>query len=102
MVKKPALQATKKSPNSGQKERFCRIDIEAELKSVAGTRFADNSYEGTFGNEGWGAGASAILLQTRGKDFRHEKTKKKRGTYRGGKIDSIGTRSIKYESSDSD
>ena len=63
------------------------------------TRFADNSYEGTFGDEGWGAGASAILLQTRGKDFRHEKTKKKRGTYRGGKIDSMSTRSIKYDSS---
>jgi SRP40, C-terminal domain len=27
------------------------------------------------------------LNQVRGKDFRHEKTKKKRGTYRGGAID---------------
>ena len=97
--KKSASIRRSKTVKSHQKERFCRINIEAELKSVAGTRFADNSYEGTFGDEGWGAGASAILLQTRGKDFRHEKTKKKRGTYRGGKIDSMTTRSIKYDSS---
>ena len=101
MVKKTTNKASaeSKTVKSHQKERFCRINIEPELKSVAGTRFADNSYEGTFGDEGWGAGASAILLQTRGKDFRHEKTKKKRGTYRGGKIDSMTTRSIKYDSS---
>lgn len=37
------------------------------------------------------------LAQVRGKDFRHEKTKKKRGAYRGGAIDG-GVRSFKYES----
>ena len=31
----------------------------------------------------------------RGKDFRHEKTKKKRGGYRGGSLDS-GVRSQKF------
>jgi hypothetical protein len=36
-------------------------------------------------------------LQTRGKGFRHEKTKKKRGSYRGGKIDTNATFSIKFE-----
>ena len=35
--------------------------------------------------------------QVRGKDFRHEKTKKKRGTYRGGAIgDAVN--SFKFES----
>jgi nucleolar and coiled-body phosphoprotein 1 len=40
----------------------------------------DNSYEGTFGGAGWGAKASADLIVTRGKGFRHAKTKKKRGS----------------------
>ena len=70
------------------------------------TSFSD---AGTYGTGGWGAKASEVLIkvyscvimccrvivvfntfvkiQTRGKSFRHEKTKKKRGTYRGGKID---------------
>ena len=42
--------------------------------------------EGTFSKEGWGAKASSILMHTRGKDFRREKTKKKRGNYNGGRI----------------
>jgi hypothetical protein len=37
--------------------------------------------------------------QVRGKDFRHEKTKKKRGTYRGGQIDHA-VNSFKFESDD--
>ena len=37
------------------------------------------------------------LLQVRGKDFRHEKTKKKRGTYKGGQID-FKVNSFKYDS----
>ncbi len=54
---------------------------------LACCRLADNTYVGTFGNEGWGAKANDILSKVRGKDFRHEKTKKKRGSYRGGAID---------------
>jgi hypothetical protein len=57
-----------------------------------------NSYEDTFGRAGWGHKAQQILGQVRGKDFRHEKTKKKRGSYMGGKID-VGARcSFKYDS----
>jgi hypothetical protein len=59
----------------------------------------NNSYEATFGNDGWGARAQQVLGQVRGKDFRHEKTKKKRGSYRGGKIE-LGTASIKFADSD--
>ena len=39
------------------------------------------------------------LIQVRGKDFRHEKTKKKRGTYKGGFI-SENVTSIKFPDSD--
>lgn len=34
------------------------------------------------------------------RDFRHEKTKKKRGSYQGGLIDSNATFSYKFESDD--
>ena len=39
-------------------------------------------------------------LQVRGKDFRHEKTKKKRGSYRGGVIDTNARCSYKFDSDD--
>ena len=38
--------------------------------------------------------------QVRGKDFRHEKTKKKRGSYRGGIIDHATVNSFKFDSDD--
>ena len=49
-----------------------------------------------FGEDGYGAKASAVLMTVRGKDFRHEKTKKKRGSYRGGEI-SMASKSFKYD-----
>ena len=58
----------------------------------------DNSYVGTFGQAGWGFKAQQVLGQVRGKDFRHEKTKKKRGSYRGGLIDSNAVCSYKFDS----
>jgi hypothetical protein len=57
----------------------------------------DNTYAGTFGEDGWGAKASAVLMQTKGKGFRHEKTKKKRGTYKGGTIDDTQVNSYKFQ-----
>lgn len=60
----------------------------------------DNSYEGTFGSSGWGFKAQQILGKVRGKDFRHEKTKKKRGSYKGGEINSHAICSYKFESDD--
>ena len=48
-----------------------------------------------FGHDGYGAKASEKLVQVRGKDFRHEKTKKKRGSYRGGSI-TLQSHSFKY------
>ena len=55
------------------------------------------SDEKQFGEDGYGAKASKVLVAVRGKDFRHEKTKKKRGSYRGGTI-TLGSNSFKYES----
>lgn len=52
--------------------------------------------EKQFGEDGYGYKASAVLMQVRGKDFRHEKTKKKRGSYRGGTI-SMESNSFKYD-----
>lgn len=57
-----------------------------------------NSYEATFGSGGWGAKAQQTLGAVRGKGFRHEKTKKKRGSYMGGKIDDNTRASFKYDS----
>ncbi|RKO98513.1 hypothetical protein CXG81DRAFT_5735, partial [Caulochytrium protostelioides] len=72
---------------------FSRID--QTKVEFADETLRDNTYTGTFGNDGWGARASADLIVTRGKGFRSEKNKKKRGSYRGGKIDQ-GSNSIKF------
>ncbi|KAK9831964.1 hypothetical protein WJX81_003805 [Elliptochloris bilobata] len=75
---------------------FQRVKAEEWLGHKAAR---DNSYQATFGSGGWGAGAQEVLGRVRGKDFRHEKTKKKRGTYRGGAIDNA-VNSFKFDSDD--
>lgn len=77
--------------------RFQRVDVEKEASALKNERLKDNSYEGTFGYDGWGYKANEVLKHTRGKGFRHEKTKRKRGSYRGGAIDDTAVRSIKFE-----
>lgn len=59
---------------------FQRVDDQYWGKEalVIGGAVADNSYEGTFGENGFGAKASAKLPEVRGKKFQHEKTKRKR------------------------
>lgn len=77
---------------------FQRVNIE-KIK-FADERLQDNSYWAKDGAElGYGAKAEEILSQVRGRDFRHEKTKKKRGSYRGGQID-LQSHSIKFNYSD--
>lgn len=44
----------------------------------------------------WGERAYEVLKFTKGKKFRHEKQKKKRGAYRGGHIDTH-VNSIKFD-----
>merc|ERR1712086_182656 len=95
-------KAPKKKPPAGERhtDKFKR-ELE-ENATYEDAFLKDNTYEGTFGADGWGAKASAILLQTKGKGFRHEKTKKKRGTYKGGKIDDFQVNSYKFQYSDSE
>merc|ERR1712013_914536 len=57
-------------------------------------RLADNSANSSF--DTWGAKATQDLIVTKGKSFRHEKTKKKRGSYKGGPIN-MGVASFKFE-----
>ncbi|XP_031266500.1 nucleolar and coiled-body phosphoprotein 1 [Pistacia vera] len=65
-------------------------------------RLKDNSYWAKDGaDSGYGAKAQEVLGQVRGRDFRHEKTKKKRGSYRGGQID-LQSHSIKFSYSEED
>jgi len=66
-------------------EAFKRVDAEIWNKEIL-AGLADNSYAKAFGENGFGAKASEKLLTVQGKKFQHEKTKKKRGSYRGGVI----------------
>ncbi|KAJ8470846.1 hypothetical protein OPV22_025189 [Ensete ventricosum] len=93
--KKETHSAEPKSVNA-----FQRVKIE-EIK-FADERLKDNSYWAKHGADmGYGAKAQEVLGQVRGRDFRHEKTKKKRGSYRGGQID-LQAHSIKFSYSDDD
>ncbi|KAL0927938.1 hypothetical protein M5K25_002163 [Dendrobium thyrsiflorum] len=74
--------------------------VKVEEVQYADERMQDNSYWALDDSgSGYGAKAQEVLGQVRGRDFRHEKTKKKRGTYRGGKID-LQSHSIKFNYSD--
>ncbi|CAL8079017.1 unnamed protein product [Calicophoron daubneyi] len=50
-------------------------------------RLANNSYDAALkSRNSWGSRANQDFLFTSGKSFKHEKTKKKRGSYRGGPL----------------
>ncbi len=66
-------------------QAFRRVEDEKWVQSL-NNGVKSNHYEATFGTEGYGYKAHQKLSAKRGKVFRHEKTKKKRGSYRGGKI----------------
>ncbi|KAK6927756.1 Srp40, C-terminal [Dillenia turbinata] len=77
---------------------FQRVKVD-EIK-FADEKLHDNSYWAKGGAEnGYGAKAQEVLGQVKGRDFRHEKTKKKRGSYRGGQIDLL-SHSVKFADSD--
>lgn len=77
---------------------FQRVKI--DQVEFAHEKLQDNSYWAKDGADvGYGAKAQEVLGQVRGRDFRHEKTKKKRGSYRGGQID-LHSHSIKFNYSD--
>ncbi|XP_063163687.1 nucleolar and coiled-body phosphoprotein 1 isoform X4 [Candoia aspera] len=78
-----------------QSSPFRRIRTEEVEVDV---RVANNSFDAKKGAAGdWGEKANNVLKFTKGKSFRHEKTKKKRGSYCGGTI-STQINSIKFES----
>jgi len=68
-------------------KRFQRIPDAASSST-------NNSYFSKKG-DGWGAKANADLSAVRGKDFIAQKTKKKKGTYRGGSID-LAVNSVRF------
>ena len=97
---------SRKGDRSGEKETsgskaFKRVDNNVWSKEIV-DGLEDNTYEKVFGEGGYGARASAKLLQVQGKKFQHEKTKAKRSSsYKGGVIDaSAKSKSFKYEDSD--
>jgi hypothetical protein len=88
-----------------QKARFCRIANHEDDFTYHDDRIGDNSYfskvQYSGAGETWGLKAAETLIQVRGKDFRHEKTKKKRGSYKGGFI-SEDVHSVKFPDSHDD
>lgn len=97
-------KALKKHSNGSTEPKtinaFQRVKVDAV--TFADEKLADNSYWAKGGAEtGYGAKAQEILGQVKGRDFRHEKTKKKRGSYRGGVID-LQSHSVKFNYSDDD
>ncbi|XP_047311178.1 nucleolar and coiled-body phosphoprotein 1-like [Impatiens glandulifera] len=77
---------------------FRRVKVEEVV--FTDERLQDNSYWAKDGADiGYGAKAQEVLGQVRGRGFRHEKTKKKRGSYRGGQID-LDSHSVKFNYSD--
>ncbi|XP_078437106.1 nucleolar/coiled-body phosphoprotein [Wolffia australiana] len=105
-IEEPESNGTSKSGKSEKKlstasktaDAFQRVKVDAI--EFADSRLQDNSYWAKGGAEiGYGAKAQEVLGQVRGRDFRHEKTKKKRGSYRGGQID-FQSHSVKFQYSE--
>jgi len=99
MTKASASPTPTKTNSAKEREPgkpFSRVNDEEWLQVIHDEKLKDNTYAGTYGDAGYGHKASQKLVQVRGKQFRHEKTKKKRGSYRGGTID-LKSNSIKFE-----
>ena len=84
----------KGSEKKGKKDPVRRV--RAEELQIKHDALKDNSYKSF---DSWGAKANKDLIVTKGKGFRSEKTKKKRGSYRGGAIN-VGVNSFRFEDSD--
>lgn len=97
-------KSTKKQHNGSAEPKTVNAFQRVKIDEVefADEKLQDNSYWAKSGAEiGYGAKAQEVLGQVRGRDFRHEKTKKKRGSYRGGMID-LQSHSVKFNYSDED
>merc|ERR1711915_236062 len=88
----PASDAGGSRGTKRKSSPFRRVKSETiEVKD----KFSDNRFDGSF--DEWGDKANKDLIVTQGKSFQREKTKKKRGSYRGGPINT-GINSIKFDS----
>jgi hypothetical protein len=96
-----ATTPTKSAKQSAEKPvPFKRV--RAEEVEFLDNRLRDNSFMGkSGGGDTYGMKAHQDLIVTRGKGFTKEKNKKKRGSYKGGKID-VGSHSIKFANSSDD
>jgi len=92
----PSTQTTptNRTPR-GQKSPFKRVD---DSYAAGWSQFGNNSFNNKVGDE-YGKKANEILSRVRGKDFRHEKTKKKRAYRSSGPI-SNDVNSFKFDDSD--
>jgi hypothetical protein len=68
---------------------FSRINRDIEVDP----RLTSNAFQG----HDWGRKAHEDLIVTRGKGFTKEKNKKKKGSYRGGFIDTSAVGGIKFD-----
>ncbi|XP_076927313.1 uncharacterized protein LOC143590840 [Bidens hawaiensis] len=96
------VKSKKKQSNATVEPKTDSVFQRVKIDEVefAHDKLQDNSYWAKGGAEiGYGAKAQEVLGQVRGRDFQHEKTKKKRGSYRGGLIDQQ-SHSIKFNYSD--
>ncbi|KAL1217447.1 hypothetical protein V5N11_004624 [Cardamine amara subsp. amara] len=104
-VEKSETKSTNKKSGKGlsnskePNKPFQRVNVEEIV--FTDNRLKDNSYWAKDGaDSGYGAKAQEVLGQVKGRDFRHEKTKKKRGTYRGGGEIDLQSHSVKFDYSD--
>ena len=86
------MNIEEKTPTNIKNAPFRRVH--SEKIEIKNQKLRDNSYKSF---DTWGAKANKDLIVTQGKSFRHEKTKKKRGSYKGGCIN-VGVNSIKFDS----
>lgn len=101
-AKSGSQKSVKKQRNGSAEPKTINAFQRVKIDEVefAHEKLQDNSYWAKDGADvGYGAKAQEVLGQVRGRDFRHEKTKKKRGSYRGGQID-LQSHSIKFDYSD--
>ncbi|MEQ2177707.1 hypothetical protein GOODEAATRI_006411 [Goodea atripinnis] len=89
----------KRDEESSESEEEEEIDVKTpknkKVTTTPQTFPKANKKHGANGD--WGQKANQVLKFTKGKSFRHEKTKKKRGSYRGGAI-STTINSVKFDS----
>src|SRR2546423_819214 len=86
--KKPAAQKANKKHEGAKQTPLAALSANATEDS-----FISNKYQ----NYDYAERAYKDLSVTRGKGFTKEKNKKKRGSYRGGAIDTSGGKSFKFE-----